>query len=570
MKLLHLQLIRLTLLILSIYILSCGNEDLTEINIHTNQAPIAFAGDDQAISLPTNSIALDGSSSSDPDGVINTWLWKKISGPDTVTIVSATQPETEVKNLIAGVYEIELNITDNGGLTAKDTIQIAVIDPSNPNHAPVANAGSDITLILPLNTTELDGSGSTDEDNNITSYQWSKISGPSTYNITNANAIKAQLTDLVEGDYVFELKVTDALGLRSIDRLMVHVISPNITTCDNSERPQVPVQLIPLGTLSKSRVDIAVASANHKIVFAGGIWTTDCPECWGSSRVDIYDIETYEWSTAELSEGRHGIATTKVGNKLFFAGGANGDGAFDTLFTTVDIYDASNGQWSVANLSQPRAYMAAASVGNKAIFAGGEKNMNYDTSNVVDIYDLTTDTWSSQNLSEARAYLTAVSLKDKVYFAGGQKEDRWYAEPSDRIDVYDYISGGWTTSTLSQPMGSPGAIATGDNIYWTSGCDVEIKNTNTWSSTMANLFSNGESFFNKPNAVVQDDNIIFLRISYGGTDKFDIYNTTTHTWSIGVLPQVVFNTSIISVDNVIYVTGQSAVSAYNILWKLEF
>jgi hypothetical protein len=41
---------------------------------NTNKPPISIAGPDQTITLPTDSILLDGSSSSDPDGIISEWL----------------------------------------------------------------------------------------------------------------------------------------------------------------------------------------------------------------------------------------------------------------------------------------------------------------------------------------------------------------------------------------------------------------------------------------------------------------------------------------------------------------
>jgi hypothetical protein len=49
------------------------------------------------------------------------------------------------------------------------------------------------------------------------SYQWIKISGPSSFTITNANAVQTQVTNLVEGVYQFELKVTDIAGLFAKD-----------------------------------------------------------------------------------------------------------------------------------------------------------------------------------------------------------------------------------------------------------------------------------------------------------------------------------------------------------------
>jgi len=46
------------------------------------------------------------------------------------------------------------------------------------NKPPIANAGADQTITLPIDSVMLDGSASTDLDNNITSYAWTKISGP--------------------------------------------------------------------------------------------------------------------------------------------------------------------------------------------------------------------------------------------------------------------------------------------------------------------------------------------------------------------------------------------------------
>ncbi|HKC36552.1 MAG TPA: PKD domain-containing protein, partial [Chitinophagaceae bacterium] len=93
----------------------------------------------------------------------------------------------------------------------------------NTNHPPVAKAGADQTIILPTNTVNLDASGSTDPDNNITNYEWKKISGPSSYIFSNASALQTQATNLVQGVYEFELKVIDAGGLNDKDTVEVTV-----------------------------------------------------------------------------------------------------------------------------------------------------------------------------------------------------------------------------------------------------------------------------------------------------------------------------------------------------------
>ena len=97
---------------------------------------------------------------------------------------------------------------------------------TRPNEPPVANAGPDITITLPTNTVVLNGEGSSDLDNNIASYEWTKISGPSPVNTsipTSNKKWQVLVANLVEGIYQFELKVTDAGGLFSKDTVQVTV-----------------------------------------------------------------------------------------------------------------------------------------------------------------------------------------------------------------------------------------------------------------------------------------------------------------------------------------------------------
>ncbi|HEV8286352.1 MAG TPA: hypothetical protein VGQ09_18720 [Chitinophagaceae bacterium] len=60
---------------------SCKKEKSCEECKENNKPPIAVAGPDQVVTLPTDSISLDGNASSDPDGKISEWLWTKIAGP---------------------------------------------------------------------------------------------------------------------------------------------------------------------------------------------------------------------------------------------------------------------------------------------------------------------------------------------------------------------------------------------------------------------------------------------------------------------------------------------------------
>lgn len=95
-----------------------------------NTNPLVFAGVDQAISLPTNSVTVDGSYSSTLAGKIFTnYTWSKISGPASFNIVNANAVTTVINNLVEGTYVFQLSGTDSGGLSSTDQIQIQVINP---------------------------------------------------------------------------------------------------------------------------------------------------------------------------------------------------------------------------------------------------------------------------------------------------------------------------------------------------------------------------------------------------------------------------------------------------------
>ena len=185
----------------------------------SNKLPLANAGPDQIITLPT-SIALLTGSGSDSDGTIASYNWKKISGPAAGTITDTTAASTIANGLVQGVYKFVLTVTDNLGGTGKDTMQVTV----NPaaNVPPLVNAGPDQTITLPTNTANLSG-GATDPDGTIASYAWTKISGPSTYTIANASIAITTVTGLVKGTYQFELKATDNSGASTRDTMQVTV-----------------------------------------------------------------------------------------------------------------------------------------------------------------------------------------------------------------------------------------------------------------------------------------------------------------------------------------------------------
>ena len=229
--------------------ISCKKEKSCS-DCESNKPPVANAGPNQAITLPTDSVSLNGGASYDPDGTISEWNWSKISGPSNITFNNAMAVITVVKNFTAGIYLFELNVTDNSGLTAKDTVQIIVVDQTQPNVAPVANAGADQVITLPIDSVALDGSASYDLNNNISTYQWTKLSGPSTYTIIEADSVQTLVKNLLEGTYSFELLVTDSGGLFSKDTVQIivnpaiSVNQPPVSNAGNDQTINLPIDSV--------------------------------------------------------------------------------------------------------------------------------------------------------------------------------------------------------------------------------------------------------------------------------------------------------------------------------------
>ncbi|MFT3704456.1 MAG: T9SS type A sorting domain-containing protein [Agriterribacter sp.] len=188
--------------------------------------PTANAGKGQTITLPVNTATLDGSYSKASAGnTIVSYKWTKgASSPAGGDITSPTTVKTTITNLIAGTYTYSLLVTDNRGATRSGGTTVIVNAAVQTTAPPTANAGYGGILTLPSNSITLNGflskaaTGST-----ITSYAWSKYSGPSTYTIATPNAMQTNVTSLVAGIYVFALKVTDNYGLSSSANVQVTV-----------------------------------------------------------------------------------------------------------------------------------------------------------------------------------------------------------------------------------------------------------------------------------------------------------------------------------------------------------
>ncbi len=169
------------------------------------------------------------------------YAWTTVSGPNAPVVAGENSPSITASQLIQGTYEFKLTVTDNEGATGFDLVKVEV----TANTAPTADAGEDKIITLPVNTVSLHGTG--DDTGIIASYQWTQVSGPSTATIASPSTAGAEVSNLNEGTYVFELKVTDDGGLFDTDEVTVTVNAAPInlallkpTTVSSTENGTTP------------------------------------------------------------------------------------------------------------------------------------------------------------------------------------------------------------------------------------------------------------------------------------------------------------------------------------------
>ncbi|RYE18109.1 MAG: T9SS type A sorting domain-containing protein, partial [Sphingobacteriales bacterium] len=243
------------------------------VNAAANVAPTANAGTNITIIMPVNFVTLNGSGI-DSDGTITAYSWSKIAGPAAGTISNAGAAVTTVTGLTQGNYYFALTVTDNDGATAKDSV-LVVVNPA-PNVAPSVNAGFDGNITLPTNSAVLNGSG-TDSDGTITSYFWTKISGPAAGIVSNPTTALSSATGLVQGIYRFELRVTDNNGASARDTMQITVNAalPNQAPTANAGGsisiylPQDSALLSGSGT----DADGIISSYRWRVIEAAGAYT---------------------------------------------------------------------------------------------------------------------------------------------------------------------------------------------------------------------------------------------------------------------------------------------------------
>jgi len=227
----------------------------------------------------------------------------------TVTVDSSNWTVYTIEAYVtSGTHEVAIAFTNDYYNSPEDRnllIDKIIVTESGNNEPPIANAGPDQTTDAGQLVT-LNGSNSTDPDDDIASYYWDQTGG-SPVTLSDPNGQQATFTapdvETTGASLTFELTVVDHSGLENTDSCVVNVTLLN-------EPPQAD-------------------AGTDKTVNEGGVVTLD-----GSSSLDIDDgIAVYSWT--QISGPTVTLSNPTSSQPTFTAPNVGSDGASLTFNLTV-------------------------------------------------------------------------------------------------------------------------------------------------------------------------------------------------------------------------------------------
>jgi uncharacterized repeat protein (TIGR01451 family) len=200
-----------------------------------NRAPVANAGADQSNIELNATVVLNGDQSFDPDNQPISFAWtftSRPSGSAAVLINSNTASPSFTADR-SGRYRVTLTVSD-AQASGFDTVDVTTV-----NVPPVANAGAD-QRVPEGSLVTLNGSGSSDPDDNPLTHTWSFVSMPtgSTAQLARADTTSPTFTADLPGIYTVRLVVNDTIVDSPSDTVAITVFS-NVITMALVETPLV-------------------------------------------------------------------------------------------------------------------------------------------------------------------------------------------------------------------------------------------------------------------------------------------------------------------------------------------
>ncbi|SEA21080.1 PKD domain-containing protein [Microbulbifer marinus] len=282
----------------------------------TNLAPTADAGSDYSI-VASGPIELDGSGSSDGDGKITRYVWKQLSGVQQLKIETAASgvAKATAEPFYVGEqeYVFQIEVTDDDGASDTDTVTVTLLPVAV---APVASAGRDREIAI-AERVDLDGSGSSDLNGDISSYSWKQVSGPDVTIEHGDQSVAYFTAPDFDTSVTMELTVTDSAGNTATDSVTytaVHVavnldFPPTDQTVFYGETLDLKGRVQAPSLEQRSLVVVFDGTYINGTITADGTWSAAIP--FAGKSAGEYPLRV-EVSSADPEDGRVYGADTSV------------------------------------------------------------------------------------------------------------------------------------------------------------------------------------------------------------------------------------------------------------------
>lgn len=205
------------------------------------KSPVARASYTPTAPETLQEVELDASASTDPqdDPISYQWSFENKPGKSQSKIDKDTEKIATFVPDLPGKYVVNLVVTSED---RTGEFRLIIDVTARPNTPPIADAGPD-QLLDPNKEVQLDGSKSTDPEADDLTYTWSFRSKPdgTTAKLDDPSAKTPKFRADLVGEYVVELVVTDARGMKSTpDNVTIRVlegasVKPSLTKVTPAE-----------------------------------------------------------------------------------------------------------------------------------------------------------------------------------------------------------------------------------------------------------------------------------------------------------------------------------------------
>ncbi len=558
-----------------------------------NILPTANAGPDKTIEV-SQIVTITGSGT-DIDGTIVSYEWTK------GTAVLATTASFDYIPTVVGTDVLTLTVMDDDGGTASNSMNVVVLDAPPINQSPVANAG--ISQDVPLSSTvTLDGSGSSDPENNPLSYSWIFVDKPVGSNATLLNSTTVSPIFIADesGIYEIQLTVSDGQATSNDTVIVTAALADGIYFYKKGYSSYTPVALPSIcdGVTCVKRVTgtyVGVTTVTHgeyKLIAVGQDYTID-----SLTAIDAYNVTWAQFSG--LSQGQIIRAGSDVEFSLISGLTNNQEAKLQWLFSIngtasfmETIYFTSNGTVTPPPNTAPVADAGSA----QDIHSGSTVTLDGSGSSDADGDDLTY-IWSFVDKPEgSNAFFSDTTLINPTFIADIDGDytieltvnDRRIESTAAIVTVTAISNSGTLDPTFGEEgivkhyngQGNDMVIDSAGNIYvtgyisdqemiiWKYKSDGTLDTTFSGDGMIVHHYPNYESYGN----AIALDSAGNIYVTGSLTWKYKSDGTPDETFSEnGIVPTGGNDIAVDSAGNV-YVTG----SIYNddnrrdmIIWKYK-